>query len=625
MPIIKVLDKQVSELIAAGEVIERPASIVKELMENSIDAKATAITVEIKNGGLKYIRITDNGCGIASDDVSTAFLRHATSKVATEQDLDGITTLGFRGEALASICAVSKVEMLTKRPQDDFGTRAVVEGGEVIEIEQAGCPDGTTIIVRELFYNVPARLKFMKKDASEGTTIGSMVDKLALSNSKVSMKFIKENKEGLHSPGDGKLYSAMYAVLSKDVANNMVEVDYEYNAIKITGYVSIPEKSRASRSLQNFFVCGRYVRSKVALVATEEAYKTSVMTGKFPACVLNIEINPNEVDINVHPAKIEVRFAKERSIFDAVYFAVKSALAKHNEKIKPQGFSAQVEPVEEQKTVSAEPSKMAFSARPDIMSRINFEDEEKAPPKQTMILRDDNVPTLKQEQPSEKYEFIDMEALKEKATTEQKTEEKFVQNDSIETIAASHHLNTLGEIFGTYILAEQGDDFFLVDKHAAHERVVFEQLKKGGKATAPQALLQPITVTLLQSDYGAVVDKIETINDMGFEMEDFGEGCVIVRAVPQMLDQSDIANIITEIADNIKNLKKDINPAVIEDIYHSIACKTAIRAGDKNSLEELDALVRKVIEDDNVRYCPHGRPVVVTMTKAELTKKFGRT
>lgn len=660
---IRVLDKQVSELIAAGEVIERPASIVKELMENAIDANATAITVEIKKGGITYIRVTDNGCGIAHSEAPTAFLRHATSKISTESDLTSINTLGFRGEALASVSAVARVELLTKRAEDTFGTRVYIEGSEQKDFSDAGCADGTTIIVTDLFYNVPARLKFMKKDTTEASVVTNIVEQLALSHPEISIKFIRDNKDILHTPGNGKPLSAIYSVLGREYAESLMPAEYEYHNVKVTGFVSQPMHGRKNRTYQHFFVNGRYVKTRVGMLAVEEGYKNSIMIGKFPSCVLQIELPSDMVDVNVHPAKTEIRFTNEREVYDAVYFAVKSAITSHNsiaeiavkEDAQKQAVAKAIQSnafmgvegkqlaIETTSAVTIADNKpMVKKAAPIVeqknTSRIILEkaDEKKVDVIPTNVASSDEI-TYSTEKQSEEFMFIKSSDLEEKTKPQiikepvvQSTEPKIEQEIKTEQAPKTElveelqkPVNLIGEIFGTYILAQQDNVFMIIDKHAAHERIIFEQLKTK-KHNNVQMLLSPITVTLSTESHNAFVENIASVEEMGFEVEDFGGSSLLIRAVPTILEPYDITEIIEEIADSFKNNKRSVTPSVVEDLYHSVACKAAIKANDKNNSMELAEIVNRVCNDESIRYCPHGRPVVITMTEYELKKKFGR-
>lgn len=636
MPRINVLEKNVAELIAAGEVIDRPASVVKELVENSIDAGATAITVEIQHGGIKYIRITDNGCGISPEDVPVAFLRHATSKVKNEHDLDHIATLGFRGEALASVCAMAKVEMLTKTAENTLGTRIVLEGGEQTEIGEAGCPDGTTIIVRDIFYNVPARLKFLKRDVSEANAVASVLDKIALSHPAISFKFIRDNAVQMHTPGDGKLYSAVYSIFGAKFAETMTKVDYTFGAMRVTGFTSVPMSARANRTMQHFFVNGRYIKSRTCAVALEEGYKSSIMIGKFPACILNLEIPFSEVDVNVHPTKIEVRFVNERSVFDCIYFAVKTAIAADSrlinttiptakpkeafpttegeqismpsDSVKPQGGYRYTPTVEQPAAMQVKDTTAAF------VPRIHYEEPFVSSESKAEKSSSDSLP-------EEEFKYIRPELFNEPKTpaevpspspTESKSELKLGD------------IKVIGELFKTYVLAEIGDDFIMMDKHAAHERILYEQLKATEHDFDRQVLLSPATVVFSKEEYDALLQNQDIVNHFGFTIEDFGNSMILIREIPSVLDQFDASQLLSEIALNIKQLKRNASPQVLEDLYHSVACKAAIKANDNNSLLELISLIERVYTDESIRYCPHGRPVIRVISKAKIEKQFGR-
>ncbi len=654
---IRVLDKQISELIAAGEVIERPASIVKELMENSIDAGATAVTVEIAHGGITYIRVTDNGCGIAHDEAPTAFLRHATSKVSTEEDLTAIKTLGFRGEALASVCAVSKTEMLTKRSEDVFGTRVYIEGAEQLDFSEAGCANGTTVIVRDLFYNVPARLKFMKKDVAETSAVTTAVGQIAMSHPEISVKFIKDNHVALHTPGNSKLLSAIFAVLGRDYAENLMEAEYTYNGVKVSGFVSDPMHGRKSRIYQHFFVNGRYVKSKVGAFALEEAYKNSIMVGKFPACVLCIELDADRTDVNVHPAKTEIRFTDEREVYDAVYFAVKTALSSNNsiaaiahkqdmqkqevlkaiqqsvfnsgggKQLSVGGFAS----VSTDKTRGEAAHSASEKSKSILSERIIPEDEDGSCINNPNRVSDDNrvLYSASAVREHDDYVFINPDKLKTDRQPDvgdamhTQDEQTAVSSEENEPQEIPKPVRVVGEIFGTFILAVYDGVFVIIDKHAAHERIIFEELRKRHNNNS-QMLLAPITITLSPKAHAGFVENLSVARDMGFEAEDFGGETVLVRAVPTVLEPYNIVEIVEEMAENFSALKKSPEPSDLEELYHSVACKAAVRANDKNSSEELSELANRVCTDEAIRYCPHGRPVVITMTEYELRKKFGR-
>ncbi len=641
MPKINVLSKEVSELIAAGEVIDRPASVVKELVENSIDAGATEVTVEIKKGGIEYIRITDNGCGIRPEDVPIAFLRHATSKIQNESDLNVISTLGFRGEALASVCAVSRVEMLTKTADSPYGTRIQVEGGEQLLLEEAGCPDGTTVMIRDIFYNVPARLKFLKKDVSEGNAIASMLNKIALSNPAVSFSFIRDNVKQLQTPGDGELYSAIYAVYGKNFSDGLMKVDYTLGDISVKGFSSIPMSARANRSMQHFFVNGRYVRSRTCSVALEEGYKNAIMVGKFPACVLNITLPYDFVDVNVHPTKTEVRFVNERSVFDCLYFAAKTAITS-NELTKTAAFLPrdvyqpsfetdtgiqETLPDMVRKDVPADFSKSAQREQTLYTGKPSARGERVIASRGTDYRIQPEEPSLE-----ESFVFLRPESFQKKAGEISSVLSEPAENLPPAVVPEAQQtqrggapqIRLLGELFETYILAEIDSALVMVDKHAAHERILFEKLKAERRPLDHQVLLSPFTVVLSEEECDAVLSNPKIVDELGFLIDGFGSSMVLVREIPALLDQHDASQLLAEIAINLKNHKQDPSPSRLDDLYHSVACKAAIKAHDKNVEPELLQLVERVYTDEAIRYCPHGRPVLQIWSKAKINKLFGR-
>ena len=641
---INVLGKHISELIAAGEVIERPASIVKELLENSIDAKSSAITIEIKRGGISYIRITDNGVGMIKEDVEVAFLRHATSKIKETDDLDCIATLGFRGEALASIAAVSRVEMTSKTADMQFGTKIRLVAGDMEHLEEVGCPTGTTIIVRDLFYNVPARLKFLKRDSSEGSAISGIIDKIALSHPEISFKLISDNKIKTHTPGNGDLLSAIHAVFGKEVSSGLIPIEYEMNGIFVKGYTSNTTVSRTNRAMQHFFVNARYVKSKTCLVAIEEGYKNSIMTGRYPSCVLNVTVPVNTVDVNVHPAKIEIRFINERVVFDAIYFAVKSTLSSHD-------ILKAVEQPPPQTQVRNLLS--TFKSEESEQTKVTtvWEDEEpviqtpKLQPSKEQSLFGSNqatyhtapVKTQPKTQPvasaQERVEQNQFHYIKPQNLI--KTQEDMVVDletgEVIEpTVEVPKKQTTMpfvkviGELFKTYILFEVEDHFLLLDKHAAHERIIFEKLKRSITTEDRQILLKPIVVTVSSDELQALNEQVELIEQLGFSFDEFGNNSVIIREVPLVLSVYPIADIFIDIANKLLEKRRSVVSDIFEQLLHSIACRSAVKANDNNSIEDLTQLIKQVYADDEIRNCPHGRPVAVSMSKSEIEKKFGR-
>lgn len=644
MPKINLLPKNVAELIAAGEVVERPSSVIKELVENSIDAGATIITVEIKRGGITYIRVTDNGCGIDYSDVPTAFLRHATSKIKVGNDLDSIATLGFRGEALAAVSSVAKVEMMTYSGNGDFGARYEIAGGEEISYEEIGCPKGTTIVIRDLFFNTPARMKFLKKDVSEANSCAAVIDRIALSHPEISFKFIRDEKQTLSTTGDGSIKSAVYSVLGREFTNGLIEAKGKVGFATVEGLICKPVFCKPTRNNQFTFLNGRLVRSGTVVAAVEQAYKNSAMVGKFPSFVLYLNIPFDTVDVNVHPAKTEVRFSDEKTIFDCVYTAVKSALtagdtrpevklntpafnpfqsmttaeykqqvietpAPKKETLAEQIYNKDIKPKTYNPVVTAKSEKKEFTPKityvaPDGGETKPMSVEER---KTTEIFQTD----IKNER-----EIVEIqETVAVKPTNDKRVDIEFTE----EEIPPVFYI---GEAFSTYIIVEQANSIFMIDKHAAHERIIFNKLKKENK-TEIQGLLTPVAVTLTAEEYDAVILNYDLLLSAGFETEDFGNNTVLVRGVPSYLTGEDVSSLISEAAEsiitsgNVTNERKD-------NLFHTVACKAAIKAGNKNSKEELLKLAEEVLSSPDVMYCPHGRPVAFEIKKRELEKQFGR-
>ncbi len=708
MGVINVLDKHVAELIAAGEVVERPASVIKELVENSIDAGAKHITVEIKNGGTTFMRVADDGCGIYRDDIKVAFLRHATSKVKVESDLDSISTLGFRGEALASICAVSRLQLITRNVNEEIGTSYEIDGGEEQSFDDAGCPVGTTFVIRDLFYNIPARAKFLKKDVSEGNAVSNIIDKTALSHPEIAFTYIKDGKQVLRTFGDGKLISAIYSVFGKDFAKGLIPVEYQLDAIKVYGYISKPEHSRPNRNMQNFFINGRYIKTRTAMVALEEAFKGSIMVGKFPSCVLNMELPCEIIDVNVHPSKLEVRFINERPVFDAIYHAVKSSLMKYDSRKKasfkketafnevqnkfnpfnnaPAILNKPVANTSEQKFVQKPKPFVSQKAdepktevvKPTVIpeksddfnpfSEVAFNDVKTGENKPITPIPEsiDDIKvadvtnpfkifckqainkakeeeklksTVKSENPqtiplvSDEQKKDDTEKITEKISTENAKEVNvIVSEESIEKSKEPVLVNNnqtsikyIGEAFSTYIIAEKNNkELLLIDKHAAHERIIYEKLKSERAADNKQILLAPVTVSLGKTEYDAAINNLNMFADCGFEVEDFGNSTVIVRCSPQYIPAAEISDCITEMADYIAQGKNDIFTEKMEWFYSNVACRSAIKAGNKSTPEELIGIVKHLEEHPEIKYCPHGRPICIVLTKGEIEKQFGR-
>lgn len=631
MPKIQVLEKQIAELIAAGEVVERPSSVIKELVENSVDAGASVITVEIRRGGITYMRVTDNGCGIAPDDVPTAFFRHATSKIVRQDDLDSIMTLGFRGEALASISAVSHVELFTREMGAEEGTHYVCSGEEEPYLEEAGCPEGTTIIVRDLFYNTPARMKFLKKDITEGNSIAGILDKMALSHPEISFRLIRDGKEQMRTPGDNKLSSAIYGVFGKEFLSTLIPVEYDYEHVHVSGFISTPAGSRPNRSMQNFFINGRYIRSRTAMAALEEAYKGSIMVGKFPACVLHLSLSAAAVDVNVHPAKLEVRFVNERPIFDSVYHGVKSAL---NAGDKPKVMELKKPVIQPYAPVLEKQEQMRLPVQektpPQKEWRVSTL-QDSAPKRDTLhsyadsVLEQEPLTSNEREQPVIAPAGIPETAKPELSSPVEKAQEKLPVDVPPKPIVREFHSRILGEAFGTYLVVEySAEELMFIDKHAAHERLLYEKLKATHGDGASQTLLEPVAVTLDKEEYSAVLSRREELLQAGFEVEDFGTGTILVRSIPLLLDGSDAAAALMEIAGYLASFKKDFTTEHLDWVYHNVACRAAIKAGDTTRREELVSLAEELEQNPQVRYCPHGRPVYILLKRREIEKQFGR-
>jgi len=646
---INVLPKHIADLIAAGEVVERPASVVKELMENAIDAGATSVTVEIKRGGITYIRITDNGSGILREDIRNAFKSHATSKICNEDDLLAIGTLGFRGEALASIAAVARVDVLTRTADSEIGTVYKIEGSEEKLLDDAGCPLGTTIVVKDIFFNTPARMKFLKKDVTEGNSVAGVVDRIALSHPEVSIRFIRDDKQQLVTTGNGKLQSAVYSVFGKDFANGLIETAYELDGIKVHGLVSLPAASRSNRSMQFFFLNGRLVKSGTACAALEQAYKNAIMVGRFPSCVLNIETPLDCVDVNVHPAKTEVRFENEKRIFDAVYYATKNVL---EEKDKPTKIELAQKELNNPLTIpKTSGNQMYLDSKAVVREKAEI-------PKKNPDFWSTELPKewkkAEQKLPEEKKPeppkpFVRQEEKKVEEKVEPRVEPQ-VEEKPVETIVPSYDstleavpslspevtriraenrvveapdFKIIGEAFKTYILVECEGKMLVVDKHAAHERMLFEQLRSENGDVKSQMLLDPVVVTLSKEEYSALLQNREILLKSGYDISDFGPGTVVVRECPCMLIEEDMKAIVEEIAGHLLRSSAPV-PEKLDWIYHNTACRAAIKAGDKTSPYELEKFVEHLLSHPYIRYCPHGRPVKIELTKQELEKQFGR-
>lgn len=595
---INVLPKSIANLIAAGEVIERPASVVKELLENSIDAGATQIVVEIKNGGNEFIRVTDNASGIEREDVEKAFLSHATSKIANENDLNFIKTLGFRGEALPSVAAVSKVQVLTKTKNDKIGTKFIIKGGEKESIEEIGTPDGTTIIVKNLFYNTPARYKFLKTDRSEGNYVANAVDKIALSNPGISFKFIRDNRTVLQTSGDGKLENAIYSVFGKDFLDTLIPIELSLNEKKIYGFVSDPHRARKNRSMQHFFLNGRYIKNKTLTAALERAYEHSIMSGFFPACVLFIELPFEEVDVNVHPAKLEVRFQNEKDIFSFVYHSVKTAITK-DIKINIDDIYEKSDDTDyfEDITNKTQNFSQSFDS-PSFSTKKHCEADQRQIDKFVEALD-----KIKDEKVDEAVEY------------EQETFEEYSLN-------AEDEIKYIGEVFNTYLIAQVKDEMIIIDKHAAHEREIFNEITHDAKVYK-QILAAPLIINCSKKEYDVLLDNKNLLSKTGFEIDDFGQKSIALRTCPSVLINDDLEAAIMEFASYLM-YEKNVANDKLNWLYESIACRAAVKANDDLSDYEKEIFVKRILNDKNVEFCPHGRPVYVKYSKRKIEKLFGR-
>ena len=711
MAVIHVLDKHTAELIAAGEVVERPASVVKELLENSIDAGATQVTVSIESGGVKLIEISDNGTGIEAEYISTAFIRHATSKIETPDDLTNIHTLGFRGEALASIASVARVELTTRTEVDEFATVYRIEGGEEVSREPGARAVGTTIRVKDLFYNTPARMKFLKKDSSEGTFVSDTVTHVALSHPEVSVKFIREGKLQYVTPGDGQLRGAAYAVLGREFSRDLIELKNQEGVYRITGLITPPKSCRASRSMQHFYINGRYVRNRTMMAGMEMAFKGTMMQGKFPGGILLLEMPADLVDVNVHPAKIEARFARENDVFDVVYHAVKLALAqpgtgerlftfeadKKDEKAeKPKidadiikndvknnnftGLSAiirgQADPgvLPQQHWEPAKPAAAPQQPAPSAAMQIptapsvprwkgSAQNEDMLDP--FVTLHSPKLETTKapepfraaasetqldvepefgetklhsprdhmaawnpaQEAPKEEPEsapYVETEPDAPEAAEQETVLAEPEQMNFDPTADQPEPLRYVGEVFRTYILAERGDELCLIDKHAAHERQLYEKLAANYGNVPSQMLLEPAAIDLAAEEKQALLDNIPLLENAGLEIADFGGNTVVLRAVPADVEPQNAESLLVEIANKLLKGGHDALNEHTEWVLHSISCRAAIKAGDKSSPQELLALAEKILSGEVPPFCPHGRPCVLKLTRKELEKQFGR-
>ncbi len=639
------LSPHIANLIAAGEVVERPASVVKELLENAVDAGADKITVEIRDGGMTFLRVTDNGCGMTPEDAKTAFLRHATSKLRCAEDLAAIGTMGFRGEALAAIASVSRIDLLTKTPDSLLGVSLHLEAGQVTQEEEAGCPDGTTIIIRDLFYNTPARMKFMKSDTVEGSRVSAAIQLQALAHPECAIRFLRDGKEVLSTPGTGKLPDAMYPVYGRE-SGKMVPVDTRWEDYSLTGFVSKPTDARPSRSYQTFFVNNRPVKSKLLIAALEEAYRNQIMVGKFPSCVLHLHVPPAAVDVNVHPAKTEVKFLNEKAVFDCVHYGVLSVLNRTPDRPQVRFPQKQEEP-SANPIEKAPERKAAPQAKPDFFRTMQPEeyrafaaaikDAPKPKPeaaartaaklpaagalplREPVLIPRSNPPLQKKESSPAPLPQLPPESEAPK----QEIQETPVAQASI-PLPEAPEWRLVGELYRTYILVEEGENAFLIDKHAAHERILFEKLKANQEAITGQLLLSPISLRLSPSASGELLSNRELLCRLGFEIEEFGENTLLLRQIPMDLGPEDAAETLEAMAANLLDSRRDSADTVRDELLHTVACKAAIKAGWKSDEKELLALVKQVMGREDLKYCPHGRPICVTLSKKQLEKQFKR-
>lgn len=633
MPTIKQLDPHIANLIAAGEVVERPASVVKELIENAIDAGATHLTVEIAHGGMSLIRVTDDGCGIPANQAHTAFLRHATSKISNEYDLESIGTLGFRGEALAAIAAVSRVELLTRTPDSHLGTALTLEGGTLIQQEEAGCPPGTTLVVRDLFFNTPARLKFIKRDQAEGAAVFSVVQREALAHPEVAIKFIRDGKQELLTPGDAQLKSVLYAVFGRDMALGFTPVKSSGEGMDVNGFTSLPTCCRASRSYQHFFVNGRYVKSRLMQAAVEEAYKNQKMVGKFPGCVLHFTCKLNSVDVNVHPTKTEVKFAQEKEVFSSIYHAVRSAMEQdHTRPSIPVDKSKTFDPlsislasfpiVETELQTRKDPFTLSTSSyllslhQPRPGFRPAARPIDIAPPGDNFDRETEKIASSPFQSPSPLYAPPQTSSTPEPHSPQKSEPVPQPAEDPESWIIR-------GELFHTYILVEQGETVLLIDKHAAHERMNFDRLRASGYTPMVQQLLSPLTFTTSPEERAILLAYLPLLEEFGFSIEEFGPNALLVRHAPDDVGEDQIKSALTQLAQRLLTTGT-VDPAGARDeLLHTMACKAAIKGGWKNASEELEQVARAVMSGA-VKYCPHGRPVAIEMNKKQLEKQFKR-
>ena len=624
MPKIIQLSPHIANLIAAGEVVERPASVVKELLENAVDAGASQITLEIRDGGMTFLRVTDNGCGMSSDDVKTAFLRHATSKLKTAEDLAAIVTMGFRGEALAAVASVSRIDVMTKTPGAISGTSLSLEAGRITEESEAGCPDGTTIIVRDLFFNTPARMKFMKSDTVEGSKVAAAIQIQALAHPEVAFRFLRDGKEVLSTPGTGSLEAAVYCVYGRD-SGRLIPLDSKWDGYTLTGFVSKPTDARPSRALQTFFVNGRPVKSRLMIAALEEAYRNQIMTGKFPACVLHLTLPASAVDVNVHPAKTEVKFLNEKAVFDCIHYGVLGALNKTPDRPQVQ-FQKPAAPASAPTTAKPAPKQENFFRTMSAQEYKNFATAVKEAPKPSPLAASAVAAAVEQTAIPPVRETVQIPLptpapIPVPAPAPEPEPEQVVMEAMPQDIPWRY----VGELYNSYILVEQGEEAYLIDKHAAHERILFEKLKSEQEAISAQTLLTPITHRSSPDEIAILLDNQALLEELGFEIQEFGENTLLIRQIPMDLDSSQAVDALQTLAADLLNGRKERKDSVRDELLHTVACKAAIKAGWKSSEEELLVLAKQVLSREDLKHCPHGRPICVSLSKKQLEKQFKRT
>ena len=637
MPKILQLSPHVANLIAAGEVVERPASVAKELLENAVDAGASQITVEIRDGGMTFMRITDNGCGMSPEDARTAFLRHATSKLRSAEDLAAIATMGFRGEALAAIASVSRIDLLTKTPGSISGTSLSLEAGTITEESEAGCPDGTTIIVRDLFFNTPARMKFMKSDTVEGGRVSAAVQLQALAHPEVAFRFIRDGKEVLSTPGTGQLEAAVYCVYGRE-CGKMVKVESRWEGYSLTGYISKPTDARPSRALQTFFVNDRPVKSRILIAALEEAYRNQIMVGKFPACVLHLHLPASVVDVNVHPAKTEVKFLNEKAVFDCVHYGVLGALNKTPDRPQVQFKPVPAPAAPAPKTAAPKaPKQENFFRTMTAGEYKTFSSAVKEAPKPSPLAAAATaaaVERIVQKPVKEQVILPKIDPVPLPPLPEKKPEPVVVPvpvpvEEPVQEVIASMPQEIpwrfVGELYNSYIILEQGEEAYLIDKHAAHERILFEKLKANQEAISAQSLLSPVACRLSPEEASILLANNALLEELGFETEEFGENTLLLRQIPMDLGVEQAQETLEQMAADLLNGRRERKDNVRDEILHTVACKAAIKAGWHSSEKELKVLAEQVMARDDLKHCPHGRPICITLSKKQLEKQFKRS